>query len=211
MGRNKLSQKLTHSAVQKAKDTGLDYFLFTENEQEGTSFTERFTSSITRVFDLGYESIITIGNDSPQLSTRHIKEAYVRLEKGHSTIGPSYDGGFYLLAISKEQFCESTFKSFAWQTSKVFKEVYDYIESSKKALAEIHLLPVFYDLDTISQVKKILAQIGNSQRSLAKGLQELISGASDLLIKTKDFYTLQFQEQYHNKGSPVLCSLPVLL
>ncbi|MEM9362034.1 MAG: DUF2064 domain-containing protein [Bacteroidota bacterium] len=199
-----LSQKLTHSTVSKAQDSKLNYFLFTENEQEGATFGERFTNAVTKVFNSGYDSVITIGNDSPQLNTKHILEAHDRLQKGQSTIGPSFDGGFYLLAISKEQFCVSTFKSFSWQTNTVFGEVYTHIKSTKTATESIHLLPVFYDLDTVSQVKKILAQLGTSQRNLVAWLQKLVSEANHLLTKEKDFYSLHFWEQFYNKGSPTL-------
>ena len=200
-----LSEKLTLATVQKVRSTGLDYMLFTEREQRGNTFAERFTQAVGAVFNLGYDHIITVGNDSPQLGARHIREAHVRLQKDQPTIGPSADGGFYLLAISKAQFCEKAYTAFSWQTNKVFRQVYDHVASisgQNAGTERIHCLPVFYDLDTVEQVKKLLALIGISKTTLVKWLQKLILVKGGPATVTKGFYFLYFLTRHYNKGSP---------
>ena len=44
-----------------------------------------------------YESVILIGIDIPQLSKKFINSAFTYLEKNNQIIGPSTDGGFYLI------------------------------------------------------------------------------------------------------------------
>ncbi|CAN0575163.1 unnamed protein product, partial [Ectocarpus sp. 12 AP-2014] len=62
-------ETLTKETLRKVKRTKQPYFHISEKEQTGNSFGERFTNAIQTVFDKGYEHIITVGNDTPQLKT----------------------------------------------------------------------------------------------------------------------------------------------
>ena len=64
---------LNRHTIRQIEHSGLDYFHFTEKEQEGGDFGERFIHAIQSVFNKGYEYIITLGNDTPQLRTKHIR------------------------------------------------------------------------------------------------------------------------------------------
>lgn len=47
----------------------------------------------------GYKSVVIIGTDSPHLSRDTIDKAFKRLEDNDIVIGPSTDGGYYLLGL----------------------------------------------------------------------------------------------------------------
>ncbi|MCB4797711.1 DUF2064 domain-containing protein [Neotamlana laminarinivorans] len=196
----KLSETLDNNTLKKVKATGLNYFHYTEKDQIGNSFGERFTNAITDIFNLGYSQIITIGNDTPQLKVKHILQAKELVENNQPVLGPSLDGGFYLLAIGKKQFNAKQFKNFNWQTSQVFKQVFNYIQPQLKQQS-IHLLPAFHDLDKLEQVKKVLAVIGITLQTLRNYLQQLIKNAQNILF-VSSFYNQLHKQQYFNKGSP---------
>ena len=59
---------LNTKTIATAKKAGLPFFHYSESEQVGYSFGERFTSAITSVFNKGFENIIVIGNDTPHLT-----------------------------------------------------------------------------------------------------------------------------------------------
>jgi len=99
-----LQQDLTSHTHNIVKKTGLDYYIYSEQEQVGTNFGERFTNAIKDIYNKGYDAIITLGNDTPNLNKTHLVQAIDTLQQGKSVIGPSFDGGFYLMGLQKKVF-----------------------------------------------------------------------------------------------------------
>ena len=206
MDSDQLSKQLTTSSLKKAKSTGLDCILFTEHQQQGNTFGERFTHAIATVFNMGYDHVITIGNDTPQLTSKHITEAHQRLQQQQITIGPSIDGGFYLLALSKHQFDANSFKAVDWQTNKVFRQVHRFLSTAQTASKNthgIHCLPAFYDLDQHSAITKILAQLGTAYKSILVCLQALLISEKPTLQYLQIGTLTASTTLFYNKGSPV--------
>jgi len=68
--------------------------------QSGESFHERITSSFEYAKSFGSTSIVMIGSDSPTLKTSLIDSAFKVLERGGGAVlGPSGEGGMYLIGI----------------------------------------------------------------------------------------------------------------
>jgi uncharacterized protein len=67
--------------------------------QEGATFGERFAGAIRSAFARG-GPVVAVGADIPGLAARHIALAADRARDGAVVVGPSPDGGFYLLASS---------------------------------------------------------------------------------------------------------------
>jgi uncharacterized protein len=90
---------LDSDTVKTVKKTNLPYFHFSEKEQIGSSFGERFTNAIEAVFNKGFEHVISLGNDIPHLRANHILKATQNLATSDYVLGPSTDGGFYLMGF----------------------------------------------------------------------------------------------------------------
>ncbi len=105
-----LFDSLTDYTLEIASKTHLPYFHFSEEQQIGDTFGERFINAIQAVFEKGYEQVITIGNDTPQLKVSHIIEAEKQLSSNKSVLGPSADSGFYLMGLHKSQFDHYAFR-----------------------------------------------------------------------------------------------------
>jgi rSAM/selenodomain-associated transferase 1 len=55
-------------------------------------------ASVFRIFgDRGYRSIIALGGDSPHLDRETIEDAFRRLDVADVVVGPTIDGGYYLV------------------------------------------------------------------------------------------------------------------
>ncbi|WP_299317248.1 DUF2064 domain-containing protein [uncultured Maribacter sp.] len=205
MNSGELSEKLTANSIRKAEAANLDCILYTEKQQKGNTFGQRFSNAMSSVFALGYDNVIVIGNDTPQLQSKHIKEAHQRLQQNQPTIGPSLDGGFYLLAISKDQFKAKTFQTFDWQTNKIFSQVHQYITielNADQIQNTIHCISTFYDLDNITRVKKVLAQLGASFKLISACLQKLIEASILIVRNSQNLNATYFLACFYNKGSP---------
>ncbi|MEM1407411.1 MAG: DUF2064 domain-containing protein, partial [Bacteroidota bacterium] len=69
--------------------TRLAVFHFHEGNQIGHTFGERLANAIEGVFHKGYEGVIAVGNDSPELGKTHFDDAVYSLAQGQCVLGPS--------------------------------------------------------------------------------------------------------------------------
>lgn len=70
--------------------------------QRGYSFASRLRGAIRELTDgLAGSPLIVVGTDVPDLNVQHLRAAVARLENSATDVvlGPSHDGGFYLLAM----------------------------------------------------------------------------------------------------------------
>lgn len=198
---NSLYNQLTDNVLKKAALSGIDYFHFKEEQQTGDTFGKRFSNALTSIYKKGYDNLITIGNDIPNLKVNHLTEAKESLENNTSVLGPSYDGGFYLLGLQKEYFNALDFENFSWNTSKVALEVKTYI---KQFTSEIITFNYLHDIDTFLDLKKVYTTLSIYQKSLRDVLQKIIQAfiQNTLFIESNKFQL--FVIAIHNKGSPLV-------
>ncbi|SHG59330.1 TIGR04282 family arsenosugar biosynthesis glycosyltransferase [Flagellimonas flava] len=194
-----LFQALTAQTIQVVQATGLPYFHFTENEQCGNSFGDRFIHAIQQVFDQGYSKIVAVGNDSPHLGAKQLLQAAAETSKENVVLGPSLDGGFYLLGLHADHFDEHGLGQLPWQTSSLLNKTKTYLKSLNIGVT---LLQTFKDIDALADLKRLSDAI----RSLGKQWLQLFSG---LLQKQASYFGAQqvFLQTHtfnipFNKGSP---------
>ncbi len=192
-------ETLTTQTLGIAKASGLPYYHFTEKEQQGNTFGERFTHALRSVFHKGYAHVIAIGNDSPQLKTQHLLEAHRLLRQGKSVLGPTMDGGFYLIGFNCSQFNPEQFQTLPWQSSSLLKETQTYFAAKGEPIA---LLNVLIDVDSKRDIKRL----SNFTKTLAKRWLTLFSIALHQKIAVdstnKKVLKPNFQDIPFNKGSP---------
>jgi hypothetical protein len=82
----------------------------------GEKMSEAFCSGFTG----GYRKICVIGTDCPGASSDDIVHALDMLDKNDIVLGPSFDGGYYLIGLSK--FHPELFEGISWSTGSVFSE-----------------------------------------------------------------------------------------
>ncbi len=101
---------------------------YTKRIQNGNDLGERMLNSFKELFDQGFTRIILIGSDCLQLKTNTLEEAVTLLDSNTSVIGPSSDGGYYLLGLNK--LFPDLFVNKPWSTDQVFaKTVDDFINN----------------------------------------------------------------------------------
>ncbi len=136
----------THQVLKKSR---LPIFHFDQDKQKGLSFGEKLANAYEEVFDLGYEAVISVGNDSPEISKINWTEIIARLQKKESILGPNLRGGSYLIGINKSLFDKKSFAELPWQRHNLFTELVNYCESnciSTTVLEKIRDINSFHDL-----------------------------------------------------------------
>jgi len=112
--------------------------------QMGEDLGERMKLSFLRCFSEGARSVVLIGSDVPDLPLWIVDEAFRALLKYGAVIGPSVDGGYYLIGFREDTFCVDVFGRLPWGAVTVFQETMDIL---LRAGALVHLLPVWRDID----------------------------------------------------------------
>lgn len=106
--------------------TDLPFFIISEEQQRGQSFGEKMANAFQDVFAQGFYNVIAVGNDCISLSALDIIYAADVLQKSKAVIGPTLDGGAYLIGLTQKSFDYEAFKNLAWQSSATFEHLFEY-------------------------------------------------------------------------------------
>jgi rSAM/selenodomain-associated transferase 1 len=110
--------------------------------QQGADLGERMKNAFTSAFQKGYDKIVIIGTDCPDLNAGIIMNAFIYLQSHDVVIGPAEDGGYYLLGM--KQLYSNLFENLQWSTVVVFN---DTLKICDQLRLTYQLLPVLHDID----------------------------------------------------------------
>jgi len=114
--------------------------------QSGTDLGERMKNAFLQEFATGFKMVVLIGSDFPDLPLDIIEESFNVLENKSSTvIGPSADGGYYLIAFRQDAFCPDIFAGPRWGTALAFEKTMSILRSREHPPT---VLPKWRDIDT---------------------------------------------------------------
>ncbi len=142
---NRLFHRLIKHTASVAKDSGIDLVWIDEHQQQGDSFGERYANAFQKLFDQGYDQVISIGNDCPELTADILRKAQDILASDTLVLGPVVDGGVYLVGLSKEAFAFDEFRSLPWNSAQLFDSLKRYGQSHRSL--RLHCLELLADID----------------------------------------------------------------
>jgi rSAM/selenodomain-associated transferase 1 len=133
-----------------------DDHVFAKHVQEGNDLGEKMMSAFKKVFDLGHKNICLIGSDCNELEAEILHEAFANLQTSDTVIGPSVDGGYYLIGMNK--LFPEIFTNKDWGTSSVLDDTLETINSLKLTCLQLKELN---DIDTVDDLLQtdILARL----------------------------------------------------
>ncbi|MFC4262885.1 DUF2064 domain-containing protein [Ferruginibacter yonginensis] len=160
-------QYLNRIVFQKVQKTGLPFFIFSEKEQVGKTFGEKISNAVNAVFEKGFQNIMIVGNDSPQLQTKHLLKAHQQILLGNTVIGKNCRGGAYLIAFNKKWYQHQPFKNVSWQSNQLYHDLCglftNTINIGLPTLIDINAkadaVAVFSTLAYTCQLKKLLVNL----------------------------------------------------
>ncbi len=92
-------------------------------------------------FAQGGERTVIVGSDTPSLPAAHINQALETLLEFDVVLGPSTDGGYYLVGQKKGN--SAIFEGIEWSTGAVLRQTLERLGD-----LSLGLLPPWYDVDT---------------------------------------------------------------
>lgn len=92
--------------------------------------------------EAGYERIVIIGTDCPDLNAQLMVKAFQSLEQHDLVLGPAQDGGYYL--IGSRRLIPELFTGISWSTAEVLQQTMSIAQKLKLAVT---FLPILSDVD----------------------------------------------------------------
>ncbi len=111
------------------------------------------------------QRVILIGSDSPTLPRSYVEKAFERLQKVPVVLGPSEDGGYYLIGVANQRtqarveigtILSSLFDEMTWSTETVLQQTKSRLTSNG---IPFELLPTWFDVDSISELKRMAEEV----------------------------------------------------
>ena len=103
---------------------------------------------------MGYRRVALVGSDLPHLPASRYADAFAALAEADVAIGPSGDGGYYLLAA--ERTTPSLFEQIAWSTPAVYQQTLDRAAGAGLRTAAVAGCD---DVDTAADLPALLAAL----------------------------------------------------
>ncbi|NEQ67468.1 MAG: glycosyltransferase [Symploca sp. SIO2D2] len=122
--------------------------------QGGGDLGERMARAVEDAFWKGADEVILLGGDCPAITTAVLQEAELRLEETDLVIGPSLDGGYYLLGMSLGD--RSLFDDVDWGSERVYGQTMDRIEQAGLDAAVLEKLEDVDDLESLKRQQEWL-------------------------------------------------------
>ncbi len=142
--------------------------------QEGKDLGEKMANIFEKLFQRGYEKVVLMGSDIPEVSLEDLKYSFDILDSSDVVFGPTYDGGYYLVGMKKP--CDIIFRSdIKWGTPLVFQKSIKFLKNME---IEVGLIRPRNDIDTENDLKNFWNRVRgtknckNTRRYLFENIEE---------------------------------------
>ena len=116
--------------------------------QKGNDLGERMNNAFLKGFEDGYERIVLIGSDLPDINANHIQKGLDALEDSEVVFGPAEDGGYYLIGMSKMN--HKLFENKPWSQSHLLTETLSELKDNNTTFTTLEVLN---DIDTFEDLE----------------------------------------------------------
>ena len=148
-----IATELISHAEQVTRQSGLPSFIFGPELQKGNAFGEKLGYAFESIFALGFENVIAIGNDCPELTPNDITTSALQLETHDAVIGPDAKGGLYLIGLNRYQFDLESFYLLPWESQQLATSFFRYLSAQN---ASVHVHSIKSDISTYKEMVLVL-------------------------------------------------------
>jgi hypothetical protein len=158
-----------------APPTEVDYFEqlapdFQRLPQQGSGLGERLDNALTYCLTNGFEQAVVMNSDGPTLPADHLTRAFDRLNQVDVVLGPSEDGGYYLIGLTQPR--PRLLREVKMSTPAVLQDTLALAEAEQLTVA---LLPRWYDVDTGDDLQRLALELRHRENGLARHTQDFLA------------------------------------
>jgi rSAM/selenodomain-associated transferase 1 len=144
-------------------------------EQVGSGLADALAYAFQSHFADGFDRVVLIGSDSPTLSAEPVIEACEAIEHAHDlAIGPSADGGYYLVAMRHPHL--GVFQGIEWSTSRVYAQT---IARTQALGLRVKSVREWYDIDEPADLERLQRELRSSSPGLAPHTRAALARIAD--------------------------------
>jgi len=129
--------------------------------QRGKNLGERMYNAVADAYQKSRLPVIITGSDLPLLALDIFTEALAGLKERDIVIGPSDDGGYYLLGMKKPE--KQLFDFEGWGNQSVLERT---IKEASRHNLKSHFLPEASDVDTFKELLALRSKLININSDL---------------------------------------------
>jgi hypothetical protein len=140
----------------------------------GADIGDCLNQALGRLLADGYVQALALNSDGPTLPIAILRQACAKLEKRENDVvlGPSEDGGYYLIGIKQPH--PELFEGISWSTSQVTSQT---LAKAKALGLEVARLPPWYDVDTPAELDRLRAELLTLPDTSLRHTRRLLNGS----------------------------------
>ncbi|RYG57097.1 glycosyltransferase [bacterium] len=115
---------------------------------------DKMLDALTQLRRRGYQRIVLIGSDSPDVPLERLRSAFEALEKASLVFGPAPDGGFYLMGTAVE-IPALLFEDVPWSSAETLRTIYGKNAKRGEARLECAELSPWRDVDDEADLQEL--------------------------------------------------------
>jgi len=119
--------------------------------------------------DMGYEHVVMLNGDGPTLPKEYVRAAFEALRSSDVVLGPTKDGGYYLIGANEPQSALFNWEHFDSATVCVQTR-----ERAEGLGRRVTLLPAWYDIDIEEDIQQLADDL-RSEANLAPRTRQFLS------------------------------------
>ncbi len=191
-----LWKKMNERFFKTIQKTSLPFFLPNETSQIEKTFGDKITHSIIMLFVQGFEKVIVVGNDCIELKLHHLLESNTKFQTNDFVFGADFNGGPYLICVSRSVFKANKFEIISWQTPAVLNKL-----QSLFGKKNIIRLPSLNDFNSVIDLKMVVNKLPFSV-SFRNLFYSLFQNSHVIKNFKTSIVNYRFSLLNLNKGSP---------
>lgn len=132
-------------------------------EQPTSGLADALAFAFARHFEDGFERVVLIGSDNPSLTAEPVEQAFAALDSHDLSIGPSADGGYYLIGLRQPDL--GVFDGIAWSTPRVYAQT---LGQARRLNLRVYAVREWYDVDTPADLERLQLDLGSTSEAVAR-------------------------------------------
>jgi rSAM/selenodomain-associated transferase 1 len=140
--------------------------------QVGSNLSERLNHAVNHCLNNGYDQAAIMDSDSPTLPPEYLVETFTALDDPGVDVsfGTVDDGGYYIIGLKRP--APSLFLNVTMSTATVAE---DTIQQAQLAHLTVKLLPRWYDIDYVGELRRLIAELETLPESVATHTRQLLA------------------------------------
>ena len=132
--------------------------------QRGKDLGQRERAVFSDLFAARFAKVILIGSDLPTLPVDYLRAAIDRVADGNVVLGPSVDGGYYLMALARERAkplgVPDLFTGVRWSHPRTLADTQ---AAAARCGLRVELLPAWYDVDDAAGALRLREDLASAR------------------------------------------------